>query len=61
MSSREIINILEKNGWNLVRVNGSHHVFRHKDFSLGITVPHPRKDLPKGLVAQILRKAQIKL
>lgn len=49
MSSREIINILEKNGWNLVRVNGSHHVFRHKDFSLGITVPHPRKDLPKGL------------
>lgn len=52
MSSYEIINILEKKGWKLVRIKGSHHLLRNKDFSLGVTIPHPTKDLPKGLVSK---------
>lgn len=29
MTSQEVINILKKNGWVLVRITGSHHIFKH--------------------------------
>ncbi|MGF0667400.1 type II toxin-antitoxin system HicA family toxin [Stenotrophomonas maltophilia] len=40
---------------DLCRIRGSHHVFVHPQWPHIITVPHPRKDLGKGLV-QALRK-----
>lgn len=60
-SSREIIKIIEEDGWELVRVAGSHHVFRHKVKKGTVTVPHPRKDLPLKTVKSILAQAGITL
>ncbi|WP_323153675.1 type II toxin-antitoxin system HicA family toxin [Stenotrophomonas maltophilia] len=51
MKSRD----LEAAGWICRRIRGSHHVFVHPQHPHIITVPHPRKDLGKGLV-QALRK-----
>ncbi|MES9026174.1 type II toxin-antitoxin system HicA family toxin [Stenotrophomonas sp. BSUC-16] len=55
MKSRDLIRDLEAAGWTCCRIRGSHHVFVHPQWPHIITVPHPRKDLGKGLV-QALRK-----
>lgn len=60
MNSRELIRLLEAEGWRLVRVRGSHHQYSHPTKPGSVTVPHPRKDLGKGLVAAILRQAGLK-
>ena len=60
VNSRELIRLLEADGWRLVRVRGSHHQFAHPTKRGTVTVPHPRKDLGTGLVAAILRQAGLK-
>ena len=55
--SAKIIKRLEKDGWMLVRVTGSHHHFKHPERPLVVTIPHPRKDLPKGLKHAIMKQA----
>jgi len=47
-------------GWKLKRTKGSHHQFYHSDFNFVVTVPHPKKDLGKGLVAAIKKQARLK-
>lgn len=57
MKSRELIKEIQADGWYLARVTGSHHHFKH-DSKLGIvTIPHPKKDLPKGTIKSILKQA----
>jgi predicted RNA binding protein YcfA (HicA-like mRNA interferase family) len=56
-SSRDIIRRLQADGWTLVRVKGSHHVFRHAASGDIIVVPHPKKDLGKGLIQKLYREA----
>jgi predicted RNA binding protein YcfA (HicA-like mRNA interferase family) len=57
MKSQELIKIIEKDGWYLVNVRGSHHQFKHKFKTGRVTIPHPKKDLPKGTVKSILKQA----
>jgi predicted RNA binding protein YcfA (HicA-like mRNA interferase family) len=57
MKSADLIRELKAAGWTLDRVRGSHHVFRHPDRPGHVTVPHPKKDLGKGLVAAIRKQA----
>jgi predicted RNA binding protein YcfA (HicA-like mRNA interferase family) len=59
MTSADLIRALTANGWVLDRTRGSHHVFRHPMRPGIVVVPHPRKDLGKGLVAAILRQAGV--
>ncbi len=60
MDSKEIIKVLETNGWMLVAVKGSHFQFRHHSKTGSVTVPHPRKDLPNGTFNSILKHAELK-
>ena len=48
MTSREIIKLLEKDGWSLVRVKGDHHHFKKPGVAFLVTVPHPTKDIKPG-------------
>jgi predicted RNA binding protein YcfA (HicA-like mRNA interferase family) len=57
VSSADLIRDLKKAGWQLDRIRGSHHVFTHPDKGGHVTVPHPKKDLGKGLVAAIRKQA----
>jgi predicted RNA binding protein YcfA (HicA-like mRNA interferase family) len=61
MNSGDLIRKLKKAGWQLVRVSGSHHTFKHPAVAAIVTVPHPRKDLGKGLVRQIERVSGVSL
>ena len=60
MNSATLIRELEAQGWTLDRVRGSHHVYKHPGNPNIITVPHPRKDLGKGLVANLRKLAGLK-
>lgn len=55
--SRELIRLLEKDGWVQIGVTGSHHHFKHSTKPGKVTVPHPRRDLPTGTVRAVLRQA----
>jgi len=56
MRSTELIRELKAAGWKLDRVRGSHHVFKHPAKPGIVVVPHPKKDLGKGLIAAIRRQ-----
>ena len=45
-SSREVIKLLKEDGWYLVRIDGSHHHFKHPTKKGLVTVKHPDKDIP---------------
>lgn len=53
MKSRDVIKILEKDGWRLVRTKGSHNHFKHPTKAGVVTVPHPKKDLTLKTIKSI--------
>ncbi len=55
--SRKIIARLLAEGWLEIGVTGSHHHFKHAEIKGKVTVPHPKKDLPRGTIASIARQA----
>jgi len=58
VSSREVIARLHREGWFLHRTRGSHHIFKHRAHPEAlVVVPHPKKDVPRGTLADIMRSA----
>jgi predicted RNA binding protein YcfA (HicA-like mRNA interferase family) len=55
--SRDIIDRLRHDKYQLVSVRGSHHKFVHPVLRRVVIVPHPRKDIPVGTVRSIYRQA----
>jgi predicted RNA binding protein YcfA (HicA-like mRNA interferase family) len=61
MKAKEIIRIIEQDGWRLVRQKGSHMQFEHPVKPGITTVPyHGSKDLAKFNVASILKQAGLR-
>ncbi|NVM57748.1 MAG: type II toxin-antitoxin system HicA family toxin [Desulfobacterales bacterium] len=61
MKIREMIKILEQNGWYFVRPKGSHRQFKHPDKSGTVTIGgKPSLDLPPGTLSSILKQAELK-
>lgn len=61
MNSADVIKKLEAAGWRVVRMSGSHWTLTKEGHKLVATVPHPKKDLDKGLVGQLERKTGVRL
>ncbi len=59
MKSADLIREIRTAGWELDRIRVSHHVFRHAARPGHVVVPHPKKNLGKGLVAAIRKQAGI--
>lgn len=61
MKVRDLVRMLEDDGWRLVRTRGSHHHYRH-DVKTGlVTVPGTGgADLAPGTLTSILRQAGLK-
>ena len=55
----EVVRALEKAGFDVTRVKGSHHIMRHlADASRSTVVPvHAGKDLKRGLLRKIITDA----
>lgn len=58
MKDKDLLKLLEKNGWKVVRIHGSHHIVQ-KDGKT-ITVPVHGRDVPTGLLNAILKDAGLK-
>lgn len=52
--------MIEGDGWYEVRVTGSHHHYKHPTKPGIVTVPHPKKQIGKGLLNSILKQAKLK-
>ena len=62
MKVKEIIRLLESDGWFKVRQKGSHQQFKHQTKKGVVTVPKHKmsEDLTKGLENSILKQAGLK-
>jgi predicted RNA binding protein YcfA (HicA-like mRNA interferase family) len=59
VTPRKAIRALESCGWELDRVKGSHHVFRHSDHRHRVVVPMHARDLAKGTLNQIVENSGV--
>lgn len=59
MQSRELIKMIQADGWYEVAVRGSHHQFKHPTKKGRVTIPHPKKDLLPNTVKSILKQASL--
>lgn len=59
-SSREVLSMLEADGWYLVRVSGSHHQYKHPSKPGTTTVKHPDKDIPRKTLDSIERQSGLR-
>jgi predicted RNA binding protein YcfA (HicA-like mRNA interferase family) len=58
---RDVIRLIEAEGWQIVVTEGSHRQFKHAKKSGRVTVSgHPGDDMPKGTLASVLRQAGLK-
>ena len=61
MKIREILELLERDGWVLVAIRGSHRQFRHPWKPGRVTVPgKPCDDVAIGTQLSILKQAGLK-
>ena len=61
MKVREVIRLVEEDGWRLVVTEGSHRQFKHPEKPGRVTVSGQRgDDMPKGTLASVLRQAGLK-
>ena len=58
MKDKDLIKKLKENGWRLDRIKGSHHVMKKGNQTE--IVPLHGKDVPKGLLQKILKRAGLK-
>ena len=61
MKVSELLNLIEKDGWFMVRQRGSHRQFHHANKSGTVTVAgKPSIDVPRGTLNSVLKQAGLK-
>lgn len=61
MKVREVIKLIEQDGWRLARTKGSHRQYKHPQKSGLVTVPGKLGDeLALGTLNSILKQARLK-
>jgi predicted RNA binding protein YcfA (HicA-like mRNA interferase family) len=59
-SGREFTRLLERYGWRLMRIHGSHHIYGKSGSVVRLSVPiHGNKPLKTGLLRHLARLAGI--
>jgi predicted RNA binding protein YcfA (HicA-like mRNA interferase family) len=58
LSGRELAKVLERQGWRLLRVQGSHHIYGKEESVVRLLVPiHGNQPLKTGLLNHLLKMA----
>ena len=61
MKVRELLRLIDEDGWYLVRTRGSHRQYAHSEKSGIVTIPgHPSEELAPGTLNSILKQAGLK-
>jgi len=60
ISGKRLCRLLENKGWELKRINGSHHIFVKTGITTRISVPvHGNQPLKLGLQRHLMKIAEI--
>ena len=60
VSGKEFARIAERRGWQLLRVNGSHHIYGKQGSIVRLSVPiHGNRPLKRGLLLHLLKAGDI--
>ena len=61
MKVRDVVKLIEADGWYLVVTKGSHSQYKHPTKPGRVTLAgHPGHDLATGTLSSVLKQAQIK-
>ena len=60
ISGKKLYQLLEKSGWTLKRIHGSHHIYTKAGVNVRISVPvHGNKPLKLGLQKHLMKIAEL--
>jgi predicted RNA binding protein YcfA (HicA-like mRNA interferase family) len=60
VSGREFARAIERRGWTLLRVSGSHHIYGKSGSTVRLSVPiHGSKPLKIGLLRHLMKLAEV--
>ncbi|WP_341738149.1 type II toxin-antitoxin system HicA family toxin [Microcoleus sp. CAWBG640] len=60
VSGKALCKIVERSGWELKRITGSHHIYAKEDVAVILSIPvHSNRDLPTGILRILLKDAGI--
>jgi predicted RNA binding protein YcfA (HicA-like mRNA interferase family) len=59
MTGKQLIKLLKEKGWQLDRIEGSHHILIKQNKTLTVPV-HGSKDLGRGLLHALMKQGGIK-
>lgn len=59
VTGRQALKALQKAGFVITRIKGSHHILRHSDGRATVVPVHAGETLGPGLLNQILKDAEI--
>jgi len=61
LKGKDVIKLIEKNGWTLARVRGSHRQFHHPSKPGTVTIAGKEGvDMPPGTLNSVLKQAGLK-
>jgi predicted RNA binding protein YcfA (HicA-like mRNA interferase family) len=60
VSGRDFARIIERRGWTLLRISGSHHIYGKSESIVRLSVPiHGNKPLKTGLLRHLAKLAEL--
>jgi predicted RNA binding protein YcfA (HicA-like mRNA interferase family) len=58
VSGKTLCKIVEKQGWSLRRITGSHRIYTQEGVNVILSIPvHGNRDLPPGTLKSLLKDA----
>jgi predicted RNA binding protein YcfA (HicA-like mRNA interferase family) len=60
LSGREFARLIERRGWTLLRISGSHHIYGKIGSTVRLSIPiHGSQPLKAGLLRHLAKMAEI--
>jgi len=60
LSGRDFVRLIERRGWKLLRINGSHHIYGRAGSVVRLSVPiNGNQSLKTGLLRHLAKLAEI--
>lgn len=60
-TGKELIKILKKHGFEVLRIKGSHYFLKHTDGRTTVVPVHKNESISKGLLSKILRDTELNI
>ena len=60
VSGKDFTKVLEREGWSLLRIQGSHHIYGKQGSNVRLSIPvHGNQTLKTGLLKHLMKLAEL--